>query len=41
LVVGTDPAGVTAAARALNARALHNHFALAMSGGGYFPVPVG
>jgi hypothetical protein len=40
LVTGTDAAGVTAAARALNAGDLHNHFALAVSGGQQIPVPV-
>jgi len=39
LVVGTDAAGVTAAARALTAARLHDHFALAVSGGRDLPVP--
>jgi hypothetical protein len=41
LIVGTDPAGVTAAARALNAQTLHDRFAVAAAGGSYFAVPVG
>jgi hypothetical protein len=40
LITGTDPAGVLAAARALNARALRDHFALAVDGGEDVPVPV-
>ncbi len=39
LVVGTDAAGVTAAARALTAARLHDHFALAVSGGRDLPLP--
>lgn len=39
LVVGTDPVGVTAAARALTAARLHDHFALAVSGRRDVPVP--
>ncbi len=41
LITGTDPAGVAAAARALNAQTLHDHFAVAAAAGRYFPVPVG
>lgn len=40
LVTGTDAAGVRAAARALNAGALHDHFALAVSGNAQIPIPV-
>ena len=40
LITGTDAAGVTAAARALNAGALHDHFALALSGNEQIPIPV-
>jgi hypothetical protein len=40
LITGTDPAGVTAAARALTASALHNHFAVALQGASRFPVPL-
>jgi hypothetical protein len=40
LITGTDPAGVVAAARALNARTLHDHFALAVDGGTDLPVPL-
>jgi hypothetical protein len=40
LITGTDTAGVTAAARALTAQALHNHFALAVAGATQIPVPV-
>jgi hypothetical protein len=40
LVVGTDPAGVSAAVRALSATRLHNHFALAVGGARGFPVPL-
>jgi Domain of unknown function (DUF4430) len=40
LVTGTDPAGVNAAARAFNERALHDHFALAVKGGARYPVPL-
>jgi hypothetical protein len=41
LIVGTDQAGVTAAARALNTAILHDRFAVAVVGGAYFPLPVG
>ena len=40
LITGTDPAGVIAAARALNAGTLHDHFALAVQGSTDVPVPV-
>jgi hypothetical protein len=40
LVTGTDVAGVDAAARAFNADALHDHFALAVQGGTTYPVPL-
>jgi hypothetical protein len=40
LITGTDPAGVAAAARALNARALHDHFALAVDGAADLPLPL-
>ncbi len=40
LITGTDAAGVTAAARALNAHALHDHFALAVQGSSLLPVPL-
>ena len=40
LITGTDPAGVTAAARALNAGDLHNHFALAVTATEKIPLPV-
>ncbi|MEA2212009.1 MAG: hypothetical protein QOF83_1957 [Solirubrobacteraceae bacterium] len=40
LITGTDAAGVSAAARALNAGDLHNHFALAVSGNEQIPIPV-
>jgi hypothetical protein len=40
LVTGTDPAGVSAAARALTPAALHDHFALAVQGSGEWPVPL-
>ena len=40
LITGTDPAGVTAAAAALNQAALRNHFALAVQGGTDYPIPV-
>lgn len=39
LVAGTDPAGVTEAARAFSAARLRGHFALAVSGGRDLPVP--
>jgi hypothetical protein len=41
MVTGTDPAGVLAAARAVNPHALHDHFALALSGATAIPVPTG
>jgi hypothetical protein len=41
LITGTDPAGVAAAAAALNPRALHDHFALAVQGRRLIPVPMG
>ena len=40
LITGTDPAGVAAAARALTPQALHDHFALAVSGADRLPVPL-
>ena len=40
LVTGTDPAGVQAAARAVTAGALADHFALAVDGSTHIPVPV-
>jgi hypothetical protein len=40
LITGTDPAGVTAAARALTAQNLHNHFALAVQGSTELPLPL-
>ena len=40
VITGTDTAGVTAAARALDASALRNHFALALTASGPQPVPV-
>ena len=40
LVTGTDAAGVTAAAQAFNAHALHDHFALAVQDGASYPVPL-
>jgi hypothetical protein len=39
LVVGTDAAGVGAAAQAFSARRLRGHFALAVAGGRDLPVP--
>jgi hypothetical protein len=39
LVVGTNAAGVRAAARAFSAARLHDHFALAVTGGRDLPVP--
>jgi hypothetical protein len=39
LVVGTDPAGVNAAAKAFSAARLRDHFALAVRGGRNLPVP--
>jgi hypothetical protein len=40
LITGTDGAGVSAAAAAVNRSALHDHFALAVQGSRQFPVPV-
>jgi hypothetical protein len=40
LVTGTDAAGVSAAARAFTASALHDHFALAVDGTTQLPVPL-
>jgi Domain of unknown function (DUF4430) len=40
MVTGTDPSGVLAAARALTARALRDHFALAVHGASRVPVPI-
>ncbi len=40
LVTGTDVAGVSAAAAALTPSSLRDHFALAVQGGGRFPVPM-
>jgi len=40
LVTGTDAAGVNAAAAALTATALHDHFALAVDGTTRLPVPL-
>ncbi len=40
LVTGTDSSGVLAAAQALTAARLHDHFALAVAGGTYLPVPL-
>lgn len=40
LVTGTDVAGVTAAAAALTPAKLHDHFALAVSGGQDLPLPL-
>ena len=40
MITGTNVAGVTAAARALSAQALHDHFALAVQGGSTLPVPL-
>lgn len=41
LITGTDARGVAAAAASLTPQALHNHFALAVSGARRIPVPVG
>jgi hypothetical protein len=41
LITGTDPAGVMAAARAVNARTLHDRFAVAVAGATVIPIPVG
>jgi Domain of unknown function (DUF4430) len=40
MITGTNVAGVNAAARALTAQALHNHFALAVDGSTDVPVPL-
>ncbi|HEY2320921.1 MAG TPA: DUF4430 domain-containing protein [Solirubrobacteraceae bacterium] len=40
MITGTDPAGVKAAAAALSAQALHDHFALAVDGAQRLPVPL-
>jgi hypothetical protein len=40
LVTGTDPAGVSAAAGALTAARLRDHFALAVEGAASFPLPL-
>lgn len=40
LITGTDPGGVTAAARALTPQSLRNHFALAVHGATRVPVPL-
>jgi hypothetical protein len=40
LITGTDSAGVTAAAGALTATRLHDHFALAVQGSANFPLPL-
>jgi Domain of unknown function (DUF4430) len=40
LVIGTDPAGVTAAANAFTPSRLHDHFALAVQGRTDLPVPL-
>lgn len=40
LITGTNVAGVTAAAAALNERSLHDRFALAVDGATQLPVPV-
>jgi hypothetical protein len=40
LITGTDPAGVSAAARALTQQSLHNHFALAVQGSSELPLPL-
>jgi hypothetical protein len=40
LITGTDAAGVSAAARALTPRALHDHFALAVRGATRLPIPL-
>jgi hypothetical protein len=39
LITGTDPQGVAAAASALGAARLHDHFALAVQGSTDYPVP--
>jgi hypothetical protein len=40
LITGTDVAGVSAAVAAFNQQALHDHFALAVSGGQELPIPL-
>jgi hypothetical protein len=40
LIIGTDPAGVTAAARAVTPQALRDHFALAVDGATRIPLPL-
>jgi hypothetical protein len=40
IVTGTDPAGVSAAAAALTPERLDDHFALAVQGQTYLPVPL-
>lgn len=40
IVTGTDSAGVSAAAGTLNAKALHDHFALAVQGSTLTPLPL-
>ena len=40
LITGTDVAGVTAASNAMNARSLHDRFALAVQGSTQLPVPL-
>jgi len=40
VVTGTDNAGVAAAARAFNASALRDHFALAVDGSAQLPIPL-
>ena len=40
LITGTNTAGVIAAARALNATTLHDHFAVAVQGTTDVPLPV-
>jgi hypothetical protein len=40
MIIGTDPAGVAAAASALTPARLRDHFALAVRGGAEVPVPV-
>jgi hypothetical protein len=40
LITGTNPAGVSAAAHALNPSTLHDHFALAVQGSTTLPIPL-
>ena len=40
MILGTDPAGVAAAARAVTPQALHDHFALAVDGATRIPLPL-